>query len=202
VDRGALEAPAYRSNALQYHRSAPPWRVPRKPPDKRKQKRKTVRPTAYRRHGLPAPPKKGILKSAANSNSPQPKRRVEFNGSSQIRFYSEEDWALRRPAQRLRLSTIENTESRLLVFEGLLHGKPARFLLDCGASGHFVSTEWQRKHKVHGRAKGLQDEIILADGSKRYSSTELRSATISMGDTYTTWAHSIQLPSQETLMQC
>jgi hypothetical protein len=52
---------------------------------------------------------------------------------------------------------------------GSLNGKSAICLIDCGASGNFISLEFARRHRIPMVTHRRQRTITLADGSQQSS---------------------------------
>ena len=166
---------------MQYHRSAPPRAPRRKPPDKRARKR--TRPPAAKKPQVP----KGILKSADGfvpKETTRLQRGLRFSISRQIRWFKKAEWPIYRKQNTYLMAATETPQSKLLVYVGTLNGKFARILVDCGASTHFISEQWLKKHGFKAVAKGVTDTVLMANGVQQASCLEVRDAELTIGATY------------------
>ena len=68
----------------------------------------------------------------------------------------------------------------LLRFNGFLHGVPAIFMVDSGASTDFISASFVKRHQL--QVGGVQKVVRLADGSRLITGGSLAGADFSMGD--------------------
>lgn len=57
------------------------------------------------------------------------------------------------------------SSSKLMIYEGIVHGRKARILADSGCSAFgFVNTKWMKKHGIKPSAKLNADSVRLGDG--------------------------------------
>ena len=71
----------------------------------------------------------------------------------------------------------------LIKFTGTIASHPATFLLDCGATGDFVSTAFVRRHPELSlsRKQRLIETVTLADGSQQPSTGLLSTTPVRIG---------------------
>ena len=78
----------------------------------------------------------------------------------------------------IHLSTISSLAGAPLIFEGVLMGKPVRFLVDGGCTVHgIISTRWLKRAGLKAATKSTPDPVTLADGTKLQSTALLPNAT-------------------------
>ena len=70
---------------------------------------------------------------------------------------------------------------RLIKLRGLVAGKPAVVLVDCGATGNFISSAFVRKHRLTTSSLSAPDVVTLADGSKHTTGSTLSDARLVIG---------------------
>lgn len=71
-----------------------------------------------------------------------------------------------------------------LILEGKICGVAARFLVDSGASGNFVSSDFAARHRLAVKDAGAHAQVSLADGSVATSSGLLRHVAVKIGRYY------------------
>jgi hypothetical protein len=69
----------------------------------------------------------------------------------------------------------------LIRFKGTLNGQQADIMLDCGATGNFVSSSFAERHAMSVVKKSGSPTVTLADGSPQSAGGVLRTAALSMG---------------------
>ena len=89
------------------------------------------------------------------------------------------------PEQQTGLNTlvcnaILPTSGRLLILRGSISGAPARFLVDSGSTGNFVSAAFLAQHGFQPTPTDAKD-VILADGTLHRSDTSLDSVKVRLG---------------------
>lgn len=86
-------------------------------------------------------------------------------------------------ARIFQLTAVHNDKagSSLLLFQGTFQGVPARFLVDCGATGNFVDAAFVQAHKLRTARKTSGDTVRLADGTEHPSLGLLPMAAIALG---------------------
>ena len=113
--------------------------------------------------------------SSSSSSSSSPSRRLESSDSG------------------LQIHQLTIATRSLIKLSGFVAGKPAVFLLDCGATGNFVSAEFVRKHNLSTSPLPHPDVITLADGSQQKAGSIMNAADIGIGS-YTDTLDFVSLP--------
>ena len=91
------------------------------------------------------------------------------------------------------LNYLTNTSRSLLKLIGTIAGYQAIFLLDCGATGNFISSGFVSKNNLNPSTLPQPDAITLADGSKQSTGSFLKAASICIG-TYTDEVDFVSIP--------
>ena len=71
-----------------------------------------------------------------------------------------------------------SSTSQLIKFSGELCGRRAVFLVDCGASGNFVSSHFVRTHSLQLENGPSSTPVVLADGKEQPAEGIIRSAPV------------------------
>ena len=100
---------------------------------------------------------------------------------------------LKSSDSNLQIHQLTIATRSLIKLSGFVAGKSAVFLLDCGATGNFVSAEFVRKHNLSTKPLPHQDVITLADGSQQKAGSIVNAAVISIGS-YTDILDFVSLP--------
>ena len=88
---------------------------------------------------------------------------------------------------RAQIRKLESTEYRgpvmrpLIRFKGTINGQQADIMLDCGATGNFVSSSFVERHAMSVVQKSSAPTVTLADGSTQPAGGVLRMAALSVG---------------------
>ena len=93
----------------------------------------------------------------------------------------------------LQIHQLTIATRNLIKLSGFVAGKPAVFLLDCGATGNFVSAEFVKKHNLSTSPLPHPDVITLADGSQQKAGLIVNAAVIGIGS-YTDTLDFVSLP--------
>ena len=80
----------------------------------------------------------------------------------------------------MQLGAVSADGKGLLIYRGTVNGCPARVLLDCGSSHHFVDPTWAKRCKMRTLPKFAPDTVTLADGTEQSSTNVLPSALLSL----------------------
>ena len=81
----------------------------------------------------------------------------------------------------------------LLRLRGLVANCPAVFLIDCGATGNFISSQFVAKNRIQVSCLQSASVITLADGSTQKTESNVESAKVNIG-TYTDRFDLVALP--------
>ena len=101
---------------------------------------------------------------------------------------------IRTPPSDSQINQLTTTARSLIKLSGIVAGHPAVFLLDCGATGNFVSSSFVRKHRLVTSSLPQQSIVItLADGSQQQSASLVKAAPIAVGS-YTDALDLVALP--------
>ena len=92
-----------------------------------------------------------------------------------------------------RLASATVRSRRLIHLQGTLHHSPCSCLVDSGASGNFVSSDFVRRHKLSLQKLAVRQTINLADGSQQPAEGQLVAAPVSLS-TYSDTVDLIALP--------
>ena len=112
----------------------------------------------------PAPPPLTIASACTH----QPQSTINTSASS--------------PPARQRFQTSSWPRGTLIKLTGTVSSQPARVLIDCGATGNFISTAFANRHRL--ALAEHSDTVSVADGHSSASGGILRQAPIRVG-TYT-----------------
>jgi hypothetical protein len=93
----------------------------------------------------------------------------------------------------LHLNYLTNVSRSLIKFVGTLAGQRASFLLDCGSTGNFVSSEFVSKHNLHSSSLEQPDAIRLANGVMQAAGSYLKAAVVHIGS-YTEEIDFVSMP--------
>ena len=100
-----------------------------------------------------------------------------------VAHYTPKSWMVTTPHHQ-HLGAVPAGNKPLLVYHGTLRGRPARILLDCGSSTHFVSSKWLKAQNLRAVPKNTCDVIKMANGTVQHSVQVVRDATFTIGPTY------------------
>lgn len=102
-------------------------------------------------------------------------------------------YSIHHHRHRMLLNYLTNTSRGLLKLIGTLAGHQTIFLVDCGATGNFISSEFVSRHELKSSSLLQPDAITLADGSKQSTGSFLKSASIHIGS-YTDEVDFVSIP--------
>ena len=112
------------------------------------------------------------------------KKSVDFRlERNTVAHYYHHNWMVTTPHHQ-HLGAVPAGNKQLLVYHGTLRGRPARILLDCGSSTHFVSSKWLKAQNLRAVPKNTCDVIKMANGTVQHSVQVVRDATFTIGPTY------------------
>jgi len=80
-----------------------------------------------------------------------------------------------------QINQLTISSRQLIKLNGLVAGQPAVILLDCGATGNFVSSQFVARHCIRTSVSPQESIITLADGSRQSSVAFVQAATIGIG---------------------
>lgn len=92
-----------------------------------------------------------------------------------------------------QINQLTTTSRSLLKVNGFVSGHPAIFLLDCGATGNFIRSEFVVDHQLKSSSLPSPDVITLADGSKQSAGSIVNAASLRIGS-YTDQLDFVSLP--------
>lgn len=92
-----------------------------------------------------------------------------------------------------QLFHLTNATRSLVKLSGFVAGHLAVVLLDCGATGNFVSSAFVQKHQLVTSSLPQQDTVVLADGSEQQTCSLLQAASLCIGS-YTDSLDLVALP--------
>jgi hypothetical protein len=92
-----------------------------------------------------------------------------------------------------QLYYLTNSSRSLLKLVGTLAGHRATFMVDSGATGNFVSSEFVSKHKLDSSRLPQRDIVTLANGTKEPTGRYLKAASIVIGS-YTEEVDLVAIP--------
>jgi hypothetical protein len=81
----------------------------------------------------------------------------------------------------LAINQLHHSTRPLVKFAGLLDGRPAVFLLDCGATGNFVSSQLVASHSIITSRASAESVVTMADGSTQLSSCSVGPTSVTIG---------------------
>jgi len=88
-----------------------------------------------------------------------------------------------RLAPSVAPSPPKNLEEQPILLEGRVFGRTAKFLVDSGASGNFVSLDFVRRHHLMDEPVKKARQVILADG-KSYLCDRILRANLEIANYY------------------
>ena len=82
-----------------------------------------------------------------------------------------------------RINQLATLVPRALIrLSGTVAGHPAVILLDCGATGNFISSSFVDRHRIASSSVPQQSQLVtLADGSQVKSASTIESASLAIG---------------------
>ena len=84
-------------------------------------------------------------------------------------------------APRAQINQLTTPASSLIKLSGLVADHSAVFLLDCGATGNFISEGFVTRHRLVASSSSQQTLVSLADGSQHRSGSIVQSALVRIG---------------------
>lgn len=78
----------------------------------------------------------------------------------------------------------EDREHSLLRYTGTLCGRPARILIDSGASHNIVAAKWMRHHNIKGQLESGKRQVKFGNGETDSTSETLRQAKLRLSRAY------------------
>ncbi|CAL8465899.1 g5435 [Coccomyxa elongata] len=101
------------------------------------------------------------------------------------------DSQLERPAEKdpiyvgaVDADKEEDREHSLLRYTGTLCGRPARILIDSGASHNIVAAKWMRQHNIKGQLESGKRQVKFGNGETDSTSETLRQAKLRLSRAY------------------
>ena len=93
----------------------------------------------------------------------------------------------------LEIHQITSSARPLIRMNGFVASQPAVFLIDCGATGIFISSQFVAKHRIATAPLCSVSLVTLADGSKQKTVSNVDSAEVRIGS-YTDRLNLVALP--------
>ncbi|BDA51628.1 probable transposon Ty3-G Gag-Pol polyprotein [Coccomyxa sp. Obi] len=123
----------------------------------------------------------GLKRGRAANSTEEPPALSGDSGDSQ----------LERPAERDPILIVavdadkeENREHSLLRYTGTLCGRPARILIDSGASHNIVAAKWLRQHNIKGQLESGKRQVKFGNGETDTTSETLLQAKLRLSRAY------------------
>ena len=91
------------------------------------------------------------------------------------------------------ISQVTTPSRGLLKLHSLINGAPAIILVDCGATGEFISSSFVTEHSLKSSPLPRRDFVTLANGSQQEAGSIVESASVSIGS-YTDAMSFVALP--------
>ena len=87
----------------------------------------------------------------------------------------------RRIGSHSEINQLTHSSRQLIKLKGVVAGRAAVILLDCGATGNFISSQFVSRHRLRTSVQAQSNVITLADGSQQESVALVEAASVGIG---------------------